>query len=83
MIEDIGDRMAFEEPYWSGQHPAVDEDDDEDDYPLRFHPIDLGEAALKEFFGYQLEGFIDPSLLEPEDVALMRFKRKRPFWRFW
>ena len=80
IIENIGDKMAFEEPYWSGQHPAVDDDDD---YPLPFHPLELGEEALKHFFGYQLEGFVDPSLLEPEDIPLMRFKRLRPFWKFW
>ncbi|MCH9693458.1 MAG: hypothetical protein K0U72_03020 [Gammaproteobacteria bacterium] len=82
VIEDIGDKMAFEEPYWSGAHPAVDDDEDEDDYPLPFHPLELGEEALKEFFGYQLEGFVDRSLLEPEDVTLMTFRRKRPFWKF-
>jgi hypothetical protein len=81
--EDIGEKVAFEEPYWSGQHPAVDPEDEEDDYSLPFHPLELGEAALVEFFGYQLEGFIDPNLLEPEDITLMRFKRKRPFWKFW
>ena len=82
VVEDIGQKLAFEEPYWSGQHPAVDEDE-EDDYPLPFHPLDLGEAALRVFFGYQLEGLVDPDLLGPEEVALMQFKRKRPFWRFW
>ncbi len=83
VIEDIGERMAFEEPYWSGKHPAIDGDEDQGDYPLPFHPLELGEEALKEFFGYQLEGLVDHSLLEPEDVTLMRFKRKRPFWKFW
>lgn len=83
VIEDIGEKMAFEEAYWSGKHPAIDDDEDEDDYPLPFHPLELGEEALKEFFGYQLEGFVDRSLLEPENVALMIFRRKRPFWKFW
>ena len=55
-----------------------------DAYPLPFRHLDLGEKALKEFFGYQLEGFADASLLEPEKIPLMRFKRrKRPFWKFW
>lgn len=81
VIEEVGERLAFEEPYWAGRYPAVD--DDEDDYPLPFHPLDLGEAALREFFGYQLEGMHDPRMLDPETVALMRFNRRRPFWRFW
>lgn len=81
VIEDIGEKMVFEEPYWSGQYPGVD--DDEDDYPLPFHPLELGEAALLEFFGYQLEGIADLHMLEPEDVDLMRFERRRPSWKFW
>jgi hypothetical protein len=56
ILEDIGLKLAFEEPYWSGQHPAGDDEDDE--YPLPFHPLDLGEAALSEFFGGQIDGFI-------------------------
>ena len=83
VIEDIGERMTFEEPYWSGKHPAIDDGEGEDDYPLPFHPLELGEEALKEFFGYQLEGIVDRSLLDPEDVALMTFRRKRPLWKFW
>jgi hypothetical protein len=42
--------------------------------------LDLGEAALKEFFGYQLEGEIDSCLLDPETIPLERYKRIRAFW---
>ena len=78
ILEDIGERLPFEEPYWSGEHPAHDEEEPEEDpYPFPFHPLDLGEAALRELFGYQLEGYIDPSLLEPETVPLLRYKRSR------
>jgi hypothetical protein len=85
VMEDIGERLAFEEPYWSGGHPAVDdEDEDEDSYPFPFHPLELGEAALKERFGYQLEGYIDESLLAPESIPLVRYKRsKARWWKFW
>jgi len=78
ILEDIGERLSFEEPFWSGQHPAVD---GEDEYPFQFHPLELGEAALKEFFGYQLEGPIDRSLLEPECVPLIKYKRSRSRWK--
>jgi len=54
--EDIGQRLPFEEPVWSGQNPVA-VDDGDDDYPLPFHPLELREAPLKEVFGYQLEGF--------------------------
>src|SRR5262245_18513514 len=67
ILEDIGKRLAFEEPFWSGEHPAVDEYEEEEDgaYPFPFHPLDLGEAALEELFGY----------LKPELVPLVRYKR--------
>ena len=83
LLEDTGERLAFEIPYWLGQHPAIDEDDGESQYPFPFHPLELGEAALKEFFGYQLEGMIDDSLIDPENIPLMSFRRKKSIWKFW
>lgn len=82
VLQDIGARLPFEEPYWNGAFPAVGPDEDPSDYPFIFHPLELGEAALMDMFGYQLEGMIDPKALEPETIALMRFKRKKPWWRF-
>jgi len=83
IMEDIGQRLPFEEPFWSGEHPAVDSEE-EDAYPFPFHPLELGEATLKDRFGYQLEGYIDASLLEPESIPLVRYKRSRsPWWKFW
>jgi hypothetical protein len=82
IMEDIGQRLPFEEPYWSGQKPITDEDFD-GDYPFPFHPLELGEAALIEFFGYQLEGFVDPALLEPESIPLVKYRRRRSRWKFW
>lgn len=93
VIEDIGTRLAFEVPFWDGAHPAIDPEEDPDSYPLPFHPLELGEAALREFFGFQLEGFVDPSLLEPERVRMIKFETagrlpkpegaKKAWWKFW
>lgn len=83
ILEDIGQRLPFEKPYWSGEHPAIDDEEENDAYPFPFHPLELGGAALRELFGYQLEGFVDPTLLEPEAIHLVRYKRSRSWWRFW
>jgi hypothetical protein len=83
VLEDIGAKLPFEEPYWSGRHPAVDGDEPDDAYPFPFHPLDLGEAALAALLGYHLEGPIDPTLLAPETVPLVRYKRSRSRWKFW
>ncbi len=83
IVEDIGPRLPFEEPYWSGQHPAIDDQEEEDVYPFPFHPLELGEAALREFFGYQLEGYVDSALLDPESIPLLRYQRSRSWWRWW
>lgn len=87
VIEDIGEHLEFEKAYWAGEHPAVD-DDDEIEYPFVFHPLDLGEAALLHFFGYQIEGYVADNLFDPEEIHLLRFKRTfaqsgKPWWRFW
>src|SRR5260370_35522871 len=81
ILEDIGQRAPFEEPYWSGQHPAIDDEEDEDAYPFPFHPLDLGEATLRDLFGYQLEGIVDSTLLQPESIPLVRYTRSQSRWR--
>ena len=83
-LENIGEKLNFEIPYWNGQHPAIDPEEEEEQYPLPFHPLDLGEEALKNFFGYTLEGTYDSNQIDPESIRLMSFKRpKRSKWKFW
>ena len=82
ILEDIGPRLSFEEPYWAGEHPALDPEEEESHYPFAFHPLELGEAALLELFGYQLEGAGDCQV-EPEEISLLRFKRSKPWWKVW
>jgi len=81
ILEDIGPRLPFEEPYWAGEHPALDPEEDESNYPFAFHPLELGEAALLELVGYQLEG--DDCRVDPEEIPLMCFKRSKSWWKFW
>lgn len=84
ILEDIGQRLPFEEPYWSGKYPVVDGDEEDDAYPFPFDPLELGEAALAELFGYQLEGPMGTALLDPESIPLVVYKRSRPsWWKFW
>jgi hypothetical protein len=75
ILEDIGERLPFEAPFWAGEHPAVDPEDGEPDYPFPFHPLELGEAALLGFFGYQLEGV--ETDIYPEEIPLMTFRRSK------
>lgn len=83
ILEDLGPRLPFEAPYWAGQHPVGDPEE-ASEYPFPFHPLELGEAALEELFGYHLEGPLDPTLLEPETIPLLRFQRpKSHWWKFW
>jgi hypothetical protein len=83
VLENTGPKMLFEEPYWAGEHP-VEVDEGEAPYPLPFHPLELGEAALESLFGYHLEGFMDEALLKPETIPLVRYRRSsRSRWKFW
>lgn len=73
VVTDIGEHLPFEKPYWDGAHPAVDPAEEPNGYPLPFHPLELGEAALRAFFGFQIEGLVDATLLEPETIPMLRF----------
>jgi hypothetical protein len=80
IIEDSGARLPFEEPFWRGEHAdAYGEGDGIEGAP--FHPLDLAEAASRELFGFVFEGESDATLVDPFDVPLMRYLRRRPWWR--
>ncbi len=82
IIENIGIKSSFEEPYWEGRFPAIDpKEEDADEYPFPFHPLELGEATLRALFNFQLEGEIDSTLVNPEDISLIAFKRSKPWWK--
>ncbi|TMQ96167.1 hypothetical protein ETD83_21605 [Actinomadura soli] len=78
--ENIGEPFDFERPYWAGEHPVepIPGWPDEDPYPLPFHPLDLGEDALRALFGFVIEGRLDPDDVETEKVHLHRFKVTDP-----
>ncbi|MCH5677255.1 hypothetical protein MKW14_36715 [Streptomyces sp. CME 23] len=81
IIEDIGERFPFELPYWDGRHPVelFPPFEDNEPYPLPFHPLELGERALLDFFGFYVEGFsVEDDAPEPVvdiwDVELHGFR---------
>ncbi|MBT9098298.1 hypothetical protein KFZ76_11340 [Methylovulum psychrotolerans] len=83
ILEDIGTRLPFEEPYWSGQHSVFDVDIDKGELPFLFDPLDFGEAALAELFGYHIAGADDPTHLQPKNIPLAGFQRVNPWWKLW
>jgi len=76
VIENLGEPMPFERPYWAGRHPAIDPEDtdpDDDPYPLPFHPLDLAETALQEILGFSFEGRPRPDDVDPFEIPLAGF----------
>ncbi|MGD1926344.1 MAG: hypothetical protein ACFB03_19480 [Paracoccaceae bacterium] len=73
IIEDIGDRLPFEVPYWNGAH-ALEDEDGEEPYPLPFHPLDLSASALLDVLGFQFEGRPSDWVCDPMDVPIAHFE---------
>ena len=44
-----------------------------DDYPLPFHPLELGEELLRAELGFVLEGRPAPDDVEPFDIPMYTF----------
>lgn len=74
VVENIGAPLDFEAPFWAGDFPAADDDEE---YPFPFHPLELGEAALGNLFGFVFEGYAGMSgseSVDPFDVTLAGFR---------
>ena len=71
--ENIGEPYDFELPYWAGEHRV-----EPGPYPLPFHPLDLGEEALRALFGFVVEGRPSPDDIDPDDVHLHGFRVSDP-----
>ncbi|MEU2554624.1 DUF6928 family protein [Streptomyces sp. NPDC014684] len=81
IIENIGEPLAFELPYWSGDRPADVipwPDEDEEPYPLQFHPLEMGEDALRALCGFVLEGRPEPDDIDADDIRLHGFRVRDP-----
>jgi hypothetical protein len=76
IVENIGEPLDFEQPYWAGDHPVarVPGWPNQHAYPLPFHPLEMGEDALRALFGFILEGRLRPDDVDPYDVPLHGFR---------
>ena len=82
--EDIGNKLPFEAPYWDGSSALEDEFEDDEPYPLPFHPLELSEAALLAMLGFQFEGHPDDWVCDPMEIPIMKFEfSKKTWWKFW
>ncbi|MFF5214824.1 DUF6928 family protein [Micromonospora sp. NPDC000442] len=69
VIEAVGEPLAFEHDFWGGPRRRVPQD-----YPFPFAISAIGNAALREFFGFVLEGKWDPQAPDPEEIPIHRFR---------
>jgi hypothetical protein len=80
--ENIGEPFEFERPYWAGEHPVVPVPGwpNQAPYPLPFHPLELGEEALRALLGFTIEGTPQPqpSDVDPYSVPMYGFRASDP-----
>jgi hypothetical protein len=69
IVEDIGPALPFEAPFWAGEHPVIPTPG-RPAYPLPFHPLDLGEAALRDLLGFAIEDRVLDSDIDAGTVYL-------------
>ncbi|MGW2831368.1 DUF6928 family protein [Streptomyces sp. NPDC001286] len=77
IIENIGEPLPFERPYWAGECPADVipwPDEDEEPYPLPFHRLELGEDALRALCGFVMEGMPEPDDVDASRIMLHGFR---------
>ncbi|WP_433282630.1 DUF6928 family protein [Micromonospora sp. CA-244673] len=73
--ENIGEPLPFELPYWAGEHPVPGWD------RLPFHPLELGEEALRALVGFVVEGHRRPDDVDADAVRLHGFRVTDPTGR--
>lgn len=81
ILENLGEPLPFERPFWAGERPADVAPwpgEESEPYPLPFHPLDLGEEALRGLFGFIQEGRPAPDDVAAENIALHGFAVHAP-----
>ncbi|MEU2181947.1 DUF6928 family protein [Streptomyces thermolilacinus] len=81
IIENIGEPLPFELPYWAGDRPADIipwPGEEEEPYPLPFHPLELGEDALRALCGFIQEGRPEPDDVDADAIELYGFYVRAP-----
>jgi hypothetical protein len=78
IVENVGEPYPFERPYWAGEHPATSTFPGHGPYPLPFHPLDLGEEALRALFGFVIEGRPQRDDVDADAVGLHGFRVADP-----
>ncbi|MEU8664801.1 DUF6928 family protein [Actinoplanes philippinensis] len=82
VVEDLGEPLPFERPYWAGERPVTSPGfPGQGPYPLPFHPLELGEDALRALFGFTIEGRREPDDVDAGAVALHGFQLADPTGR--
>jgi uncharacterized protein DUF6928 len=76
ITEDIGAPLPFEASFWAGEHPVASSRQfpGRPPYPLPFHPLELGEAALLALAGFAVEGRPADYLIDPWAVRLISYR---------
>lgn len=74
IVEDIGQPLDFEQPFWARRQDAVDR------HPgaLGFHPLDLGQQAMRSLFGFALEGEPAPSDVDASQITMLGYRVTDP-----
>jgi len=81
VVENIGEPLPFELPYWAGDRPAENTPwpgEESEPYALPFHPLDFGEDALRALCGFIQEGRPHPDDVDAEAVRLHGFRMRDP-----
>jgi hypothetical protein len=72
VLENIGEPLRFEGPFWAGEHA-----EDLEDYPFDFHPLDMAEECLRTQVGFVQEGMPGSDDVDPEQVEMLEFRLAR------
>lgn len=81
IVENIGEPLPFEVRYWAGERRAEVipwPDGDDEPYALPFHPLEMGEDALRALCGFIVEGRPDPGAVDADTIRLHGFPVRDP-----